>query len=173
MQSLCWFGCFGTVQQCSCCCQLQSVGVVTKSAVFRKRNPACNCCAPTQLFQIDTSFSTAPQASPGRPGQTAAKRVSLVTTKRTQFHKHDLVISQPNFTSKSLVSIKSNNSTLPSFQIYTFLREDHLVEINQDIHSVYQLHHQVQRHRESCFSSEICIKSEIHPGCQVFLESGK
>ena len=75
-----------------------------KISCFRKRNPACNCAAvPTQLFQIDTSFSIAPQAKQARASSSKESRVSLVTTntKRTQFHKHDLVISKPNFTSKS------------------------------------------------------------------------
>ena len=49
---------------------------------FVKGIVPATAAVPTQLFQIDTSFSTAPQASPGRPGQAASKRVSLVTTNK-------------------------------------------------------------------------------------------
>ena len=62
----------------------QSVRALLQNQLFFVKGivPA-TAAVPTQLFQIDTSFSTAPQASPGiRPGQAASKRVSLVTTNK-------------------------------------------------------------------------------------------
>ena len=152
-------GCFDTVQQSAAAVSCSQSELLQNQLFFVKGIlPAT--AVPTQSVISDRykfQHSTTSQASQGKQQQRESSQFGNNKQRGHSFINMIQLLVSLTLRVNRLVSFKSNNNSLPSFQIYTFLREDHLVEIdksNQDIYSVYQLHHhQVQRHRESCFSS--------------------